>query len=136
MTASVKSQVIKGLWLLTPDSTVDGVHYNDLLHMEAVRRLYKEQRNKYKGFTLDCEERLTLAMDVIDGYKQQDANNQAIMKLQEQELDRVVPALENAELRIARLKPWATVGRVGTFAVSLGVVGFGVAAGVRAIHSR
>ena len=135
-TASVKSQTPEWDWSLLPDSTVKGVHYNHVAHMEGARRTYKGLYTTFRDELLIADEQLRLCRELNQNYKQEMSNNERLMKA----LGAANEALERDNKKLLRkadkLKPWATVGRVGTISVGLGAVGVGVAAGIKAIHDR
>jgi len=136
-TASCRAQVIRdGRWTLRPDSIVEGIHYIDVVHMEATRRLYKHQRESYKQEASACGEETRSLRDLIDAYIQEQAISDKKIDLLLKSNAALEQDNEALVRKTDRLRPWATVGRVATFSVGLGVVGVGVAAGIRAIHSR
>lgn len=121
---------------MNPDSTVKGVHYNHVAHMEGARRTYKGLYMTFRDELLLADEQLKLCRELGQNYKQEIANNERLMKA----LGAANEALERDNEKLVRkndkLKPWATVGRVATFSVGLGAVGVGIAAGIKAIHDR
>ena len=104
--------------------------------MEGARRTYKGLYTTFRDELLIADEQLRLCRELNQNYKQEMSNNERLMKA----LGAANEALERDNKKLLRkadkLKPWATVGRVGTISVGLGAVGVGVAAGIKAIHDR
>ncbi len=123
-------------WSLLPDSTVKGIHYNDLVHMEGARRTYIMQRDSLRTLAQACGSQVSALKNLVANYKRGEEEANLKLDLVTEDNFRISRELRTAEYKIAALGPWATVGKVGTWTLGLGVAGFGIAKGIQAIHGR
>lgn len=104
--------------------------------MEGVRRLYLGQRESYRDEARACAQQVNAQKDLVEEYKGRELEFKAKLKVMEDELDKENFGRRKAEEKVAKLRPWATAGRVSVFSIGVGVAGFGIASGIRAIHGN
>lgn len=104
--------------------------------MAAIRRLYRHQRESYKMQSVACSEQVVALDGLIKSYERENDILQKKFKMAEELTETLYADNDALTKKVNKLKPWATVGKVATFSIGLGVAGFGIAAGISAIHSR
>jgi len=108
-------------WELQPDSTIRGVEYQQM-HRFAVMRVASDDLRR------DCEQRYRQAIIALSDQTMatEDWKDAAVIRGQEndnlrKDNDQKMTALADANNTIARLRPFATIGKITVAVVTVGV---------------